>query len=278
MLISIGIPVYNAEKYLKKAIDSVLNQTYTQFELIIVDDGSTDGSLAIVQSYADPRIKLVSDGKNLSLSPRLNQIARIAKGKYLVRMDADDVMHHQRLEIQLKILEQHPNIDVLGSNCYIIDANDKVLGIRRPIAKNTISPVKEFIHPTIMGKKQWFLDYPYDEKAIRIEDLELWKRASKSNFYEYYEPLLFYRELDQKVYQKHYKSIKPIFYLIIKNIRTNQYSLSFYWLKTYLAVYVKTAVYYVLYLLKKEHILIKNRFVSMKNNEEIQSFYNQIES
>ena len=179
-------------------------------ELILVDDGSKDNSFKIAKQYEqqDKRIRVISDGLNRKLPARLNQIIREAKGKYIARMDADDIMHPQRLQRQFEILENHPNIDVLGTNAYVIDENNLVFGIRY---KNHVglSKVEHFIHPTIMGKKQWFLDNPYDEKAIRIEDAELWYRTkSFSNFMITNEPLLFYREFGNNYYKKYFQICK----------------------------------------------------------------------
>ena len=122
-MVTIGLPFYNAEKYLALAIESVLQQTYTDWELLLLDDGSTDNSLSIAQSYAqkDSRIKVISDGKNKNLATRLNELPSLAQGLYLARMDADDMMHPARIERQLAVLETHPEIDVLGTNAYIIN-------------------------------------------------------------------------------------------------------------------------------------------------------------
>jgi len=108
-MISIGISIYNAEKYLVDAINSVLEQTYENWELVLVDDGSTDNSLKIAQEFAikDNRIRVISDGLNKKLPARLNQIINEAKYDYIARMDADDVMHPQRLEKQLQFLEKN---------------------------------------------------------------------------------------------------------------------------------------------------------------------------
>ena len=127
-MVTIGLPFYNAEKYLALAIESVLQQTYTDWELLLLDDGSTDDSLSIAQSYAqkDSRIKVISDGKNKNLATRLNELPSLAQGLYLARMDADDIMHPARIERQLAVLKTHPEIDVLGTNAYIINDENAV--------------------------------------------------------------------------------------------------------------------------------------------------------
>ena len=258
-LITIGIPIYNAEDFLADAIKSILAQSYQNFELILVNDGSKDNSLEIAKDFAkqDSRIRVISDGLNRKLPARLNQIIREAKGKYIARMDADDIMHPQRLQRQFEILENHPNIDVLGTNAYVIDENNLVFGIRY---KNHVglSKVEHFIHPTIMGKKQWFLDNPYDEKAIRIEDAELWYRTkSFSNFMITNEPLLFYREFGNNYYKKYFQANGSAMHIL------NKYPEDKFWKNFFLSNKVKGSMYKILNVIGKEQILIEKR------NEEV---------
>lgn len=253
--ISIGIPIYNAEAYLAESIKSVLAQTYSYWELMLVDDGSTDGSLKIAHDFAakDKRIRVVSDGLNKKLPKRLNQIIREAKGDYIARMDADDIMHPQRLQRQFEILENNPNIDVLGTNAYVIDENNLVFGIRY---KNQVglSKVEHFIHPTIMGKKQWFLDNPYDEKAIRIEDAELWYRTKQfSNFMMTNEPLLFYREFGNNYFKKYFQANDSAIHIL------NKYPEDKFWKNFFLLNKIKGSVYKIFNMIGKEQILIERR-------------------
>lgn len=258
-MISVGIPFFNAQTYLKDAINSVLSQTYQEWELILVDDGSIDNSFEIAREFElqDKRIKVFSDGENRNLANRLNQIAKLASMRYLVRMDADDIMHPQRLQRQFEILENYPNIDVLGTNAYVIDENNLVFGIRY---KNQVglSKVEHFIHPTIMGKKQWFLDNPYDEKAIRIEDAELWYRTKQfSNFMMTNEPLLFYREFGNNYYKKYVQANGSAMHIL------NKYPEDKFWQNFFLSNRIKGSIYKILNVIGKEQILIEKR------NEEV---------
>ena len=254
-MISVGIPFFNAQTYLKDAVNSVLSQTYQEWELILVDDGSTDNSFEIAREFElqDKRIKVFSDGENRNLANRLNQIAKLASMRYLVRMDADDIMHPQRLQKQFEILENYPNIDVLGTNAYVIDENNLVFGIRY---KNQVglSKVEHFIHPTIMGKKQWFLDNPYDEKAIRIEDAELWYRTKQfSNFMMTNEPLLFYREFGNNYYKKYFQANGSAMHIL------NKYPKDKFWKNFFLSNKVKGSMYKILNVIGKEQVLIDRR-------------------
>lgn len=254
-LISVGIPFFNAEKFLSKAIESVISQSYDNWELLLLDDGSNDGSLEIAKRFEqhDNRVKVFSDGKNKGLGARLNELAMLSNGEYIARMDADDIMHPQRLETQLQILTDNPSIDVLGTNAYVIDENDLVFGMRYRQQSGLIK-VEHFIHPTIMGKKQWFLDNPYDEKAIRIEDAELWYRTkSSSNFYITYEPLLFYREFGNNYYKKYFQANGSAMHIL------NKYPEDKFWKNFFLSNKIKGSVYKIFNMIGKEQILIERR-------------------
>lgn len=219
-LVTIGLSVYNAEKYLYLAIDSVLKQTFVNFEFIIIDDGSTDGSVAIVKSFKDDRILFISDGMNKGLPFRLNQIVDLAKGDYVARMDADDIMFPERIATQIEIMINNPKIDVLGTNAFSIDENNNVNGIKIAYDEKNIKlkDTKTFIHPTIIGKKEWFIRNPYDLKANRIEDAELWLRTSKKSVFKVYDkPLLYYRDFGENYYKKYFNALKSMPYLIKKN-------------------------------------------------------------
>lgn len=258
-MITVSIPFFNAEKFLSKAIESVISQSYDNWELLLLDDGSNDGSLEIAKGFEqkDNRIKVFSDSKNKGLGARLNELAALSNGEYIARMDADDIMHPKRLETQLQILKDNPNIDVLGTNAYVIDENNLVFGIRY---KNQVglSKVEHFIHPTIMGKKQWFLDNPYDEKAIRIEDAELWYRTkSFSNFMITNEPLLFYREFGNNYYKKYFQANGSAMHIL------NKYPEDKFWKNFFLLNKIKGSIYKILNVIGKEQILIERR------NEEV---------
>ena len=258
-MITVSIPFFNAEQFLSKAIESVISQSYDNWELLLLDDGSNDGSLKIAKGseQQDNRIKVFSDSKNKGLGARLNELAALSKDEYIARMDADDIMHPNRLETQLQILKDNPNIDVLGTNAYVIDENDLVFGMRYKENSGLIK-VEHFIHPTIMGKKQWFLDNPYDEEAIRIEDAELWYRTkSFSNFMMTNEPLLFYREFGSSYYKKYFLANSSAEHIL------NKYPNDNFWRNFFLLNKMKGSTYKLLNLLGKEQVLIDRR------NEEI---------
>lgn len=185
-LVTIGIPAYNAEKFIASAIKSVINQSFQDWELIITDDGSTDRTLDIIHSFQDPRIKLFSDGINRGISFRLNQEIDLARGKYFMRMDADDLMLPDRIERQVNYLDTHPDVDMIGGGAIIIDDENQIIGQRRTNRPMQIDQKKwlegnGFIHPTVIGKIDFFKKLKYSIEFSGVEDVHLWMRASKEN-------------------------------------------------------------------------------------------------
>ena len=191
-LVTIAIPIYNAEKYIRYAIQSCINQTYKNWELLLMCDGSNDRSTSIAKEMAlcDHRLKVVDDGTNKGLIYRLNQSIQLAKGDYYARMDADDIMCITRIEEELKYLIEHPDVDVVGTSIMSIDSDNNIIG-----SGYMEGHVSGFVHPTVMGKISWFRSNKYCDWAHRAEDFELWNRTySQSTFYAIGKPLLFYRE------------------------------------------------------------------------------------
>lgn len=262
-LVTVAIPFFNAQDFLSQAIESVFSQTYQDWKLLLIDDGSTDNSLNIAMKYEnDRRVIIHSDGKNRNLGFRLNQIPSLVDSKYLVRMDADDIMHPERIEKQLKVLESNPEIDVLGTNAYSIDANNLVQGIRLKFSDNDIiKKVQAFIHPTIMAKTLWFENNPYDIKAQRIEDAELWFRSgNRFNFQILTEPLLFYREFGNNYYKKYFKGFPAMLYVLKKH------SYNFQLMKFAFKYYLSGMVYFLYNLFGREMVLVKGRNAVLMNN------------
>ncbi|MEW5956402.1 MAG: glycosyltransferase family A protein [Chloroflexota bacterium] len=199
MCVSIGLPFYNNEQTLADAIRSVFAQTFSDWELILIDDGSFDGSLSIAQAVDDPRVRVLSDPANKGLSFRLNQITALAQGTYIARMDADDLMHPERLAYQIHYLETHPGVDLVGTGTYTIDAACQPVGLRGvgvlEVKPQAVLNGKFMIHPTVVGRADWFRRNPYRESYRRSQDVELWCRTGQySNFANLPALLYFYRE------------------------------------------------------------------------------------
>jgi glycosyltransferase involved in cell wall biosynthesis len=194
------MPVCNCEDTLYLAIRSVLLQTYAHWELILIDDGSSDETSCVARSFCDNRIRILSDGKSLGLPNRLNEAIQLSKGKYFARMDGDDVAYPERLERQVAFMEQHPETDLLGAWAIVFKGTGLPVGKRRgPETHASICkyPFAGFriCHPTYMGRLEWFRRYHYREEASRWEDQELLLRSYRfSRFANIPEVLLGYRE------------------------------------------------------------------------------------
>ncbi len=197
--ISIGIPFKDPGPYFELALKSVFAQTYNDWELILVDDGSTDDSLSLARALKDTRVRVYSDGINRGLSVRLNQIAELAQAPYCARMDADDVMHPERIAKQYKVLCNSNGNTVAGTAAYSINTRSQVVG-GKPVPMKPLSGFgvrHSFVHPSIAASTAWFRRNPYSTKScyLRGEDAELWCRTkSNSEFVHLPEKLLFYRE------------------------------------------------------------------------------------
>lgn len=219
--ISIGIPFWNSEATLPDAITSVLAQTFHDWELILLDDGSTDGSMRICQAVADSRVRAISDGKHLGLVERLNQIASIARGQILARMDSDDIMHPDRIAQQVDFIASNPGIDVVSTGIYSTTSEGSILGKWLPPAHGEVSirPISHncIMHPTVVARTRWFRDNPYDPEFVRGEDRELWCRAAVrgTRFGFIRRPLLFYRQPKDPL-SKYRETARTVIRMVLK--------------------------------------------------------------
>jgi len=191
------MPVYNGDEYLQEAIASILNQTYTDFEFLIIDDASLDKSVDVICGYSDNRIRLIRNKRNLGISKTLNRGLRLARGKYVARMDADDISHPERLQAQITFLDEHPSIGLCGTSvtyigdyegvCTVPESHEAILA--RMVFSNILP------HPTIVLRMDLLSQHAlqYDEFCA-AEDYDLWIRLSKfTRFANINSPLLRYR-------------------------------------------------------------------------------------
>ena len=205
MKVSIGIPFYNPGDVFKESILSVLNQSFTDFELILLNDGSVDNSLAIAQSFNDPRIRVVSDGENQGLPARLNQLIDLSQGEYIARMDADDLISQDKIAQQVAMLENDSSINLVSTGICSITNDNQVVGYRLPLldkhqgwlVSDTIFGLAGIAHATILARKSWYQRNRYNPNAKLMEDYQLWIDASiKQDLAVGYlkAPVYFYRE------------------------------------------------------------------------------------
>lgn len=181
-LISILMPVFNAERTVKAALRSILAQTVEDWELIVIDDGSQDATLTKVRSLAEPRIKLIDGSANLGLAVRLNQAIALSGGRYLARMDADDIAYPERFATQVKFMLDHPECDLVGAAVLIFDDSGAVQGkfpVRVTHEEICAAPWSGFPlpHPTWFGKRTWFVEFGYRPDYKKTQDQDALLRA-----------------------------------------------------------------------------------------------------
>ena len=197
--VSVLMPTYNAEKYLKEAVNSILNQTFSDFELIVIDDASKDKTRSILNSYQDPRVKIL-DGPCRGIAAALNLGLDHAKGEYIARMDADDISMPQRFAKQVRFLDIHPEIGLCGTLAMMFtkDGDYQLFGTKHLEHMGLLDQLYDTVvcHPTVMFRRELFARYGlrYNEAYKTAEDQELWARALRyTKFYGIQEMLLRYR-------------------------------------------------------------------------------------
>lgn len=187
-LITIAMSVRNCGPTVAMAVQSILNQTFSDWEMIIINNGSTDETLSELSRFQDPRIAIHSDGLSKGLPARLNEALSLASGRYFARMDGDDVSYPQRLEMQLAYLRIHQEVDVLGGGVMVFGKNGHALGVRMPPEGHSeicCRPYAGFsvAHPTFFGRTEWFRRFGYREMADRCEDQDLLLRAFRTSHF-----------------------------------------------------------------------------------------------
>jgi len=199
--ITVLMAVYNGEKFLKEAINSILSQTFVEFEFLIINDGSIDGTDSIIKNLQDERITYVINEKNIGCVQSFNKGMLLAKADIIARMDADDISKPTRLKKQFDFLNDNPEIDIIGSHITLIDETSEKIGSHAyPISNNEIKANllfgSPFAHPSVMFKNDKFriFNLSYLEEYKHAEDYDLWQRALiKLKGANYDEPLLDYR-------------------------------------------------------------------------------------
>lgn len=181
--ISVVMSVYNSAKFIKTAVQSILNQTYTDFEFIIINDGSTDKSMQIIESFADERIVLIDKAQNDGLIAALNDGLEAVKGEYIARMDADDESLPERFKLQIEFMQNHPETDILGTAMFFIDGNKiRIIKPKETHAEclNALFGGVCIMHPTVMIRKTALDKIKYNEKYKTAEDYKLWVDLAKN--------------------------------------------------------------------------------------------------
>jgi len=182
--VTVLMSAYNSASFILEAVESILKQNWTDFEFLIIDDGSNDNSVDIIRHYQDERINLILNESNIGLTASLNRGLSIAKGKYIARMDADDIAEPNRLSSQVNFLEQHPEIGILGSQCFLFDGTSPESHSIYYVPNNDLEIRwnsllnNPFAHPTVMLRREILIRYglTYDETFKTAQDYEFWTR------------------------------------------------------------------------------------------------------
>jgi glycosyltransferase involved in cell wall biosynthesis len=194
--ITVLMPVYNAERFLREAIESILSQSYRNFEFLVIDDGSTDHSVEIVKSYSDPRIRFIQNEQNLGVSATLNKGIDLAKTDLIARMDADDISYPKRLQKQYEYMLVHPDCALLSTWCRVVTEDRQFIRLEHYRTKfyyYNLTFECVIYHPTIMFRKSMIeavgkYSMPYSE------DFDLfWRTSTYYKISNLMEPLLDYR-------------------------------------------------------------------------------------
>lgn len=182
-LVSVVIPCYNSKKYIVKCLQSVLNQTHTNLEIIVIDDASTDKSVEIISKIEDKRLKIIQNQSNKGIVFCLNEGIKVAQGKYIARLDTDDFMQRDRIEKQVAFLSENQEYAMVGSHHILVDEKENVLQyVSFPETYEEIQIFKYFLnpisHPTTMFKASVFEEFTYSEEYLHCEDYALWFQIS----------------------------------------------------------------------------------------------------
>lgn len=279
VLISVLMPVYNGEKYLNAAIESVLNQTYKNFELFIINDGSIDSTKLILDSYSDSRIKIIDNVTNKGLIYSLNKGIELSTGKYIARMDADDISLPERFDKQITFLESNLSISILATSLILIDQLDREIGywdedrhnVSETKIKETLPIINCIGHPTVMMRRNDVHEIGYKNVFKNNEDWGLWLHILSQNkrIAKLPEILLKYRihpssttvstnklGVEKKIIQFKYKYLK--YKLINFNLKNTDWVV--------LKSFVKESIKYAL---QKTIPSVYNRFIVLKNLNKI---------
>ncbi len=223
-LISVIMPVYNTANFLGAAIQSILDQSFEDFELIIIDDASTDHSGTVISEFKDERIRKYRNEKNLGLAITLNKAIRLSAGKYIARMDGDDISLPNRFELQISALKKEADRVVVCSTCQLIDEEGKKIGnwkddkkyLKTDQIRSRLPMNNCIVHPSVMVTKDIITDFFYDPVQHESEDYDLWLRMSSDGirFVKIPEALVQHRIRKESFTRKRQKNVHGKLFIV----------------------------------------------------------------
>lgn len=211
--LSVVMPTYNAAEYIERSLESILRQSFEDYELIIIDDGSTDGTIELIEKQEDDRIHLIQREDENGITSALNRGIDETRGQYVARHDADDWSSPDRFDKQITYLESHPDVALLGTGAYLVDEDGQQISRRRvlenPRVENLIEH-NEFVHGSVMMRQDALADLGgYDERFVTAEDYDLWLRlADAYSVANIDEPLYQLRQHDESIYGSNLETLK----------------------------------------------------------------------
>lgn len=221
-IVTVLMPVFNGMEYLAEAINSILQQSFKNFELLIINDGSTDGSIDLIKSFTDTRIRIIQNEKNYGLVYTRNRGLKEARGKYIAMLDCDDLALSNRLSLQVNFLNQNPNYGLVGSQILMIDAGGQQVGKEDYNAHSDLIPSILFFNnylaqSSVMIRQDLIKNYEYQKEYPPAEDYDLWVRLSRVTKIKILQkPLVKYRlhtnNVSVKKAQEGAKAVKKILY------------------------------------------------------------------
>lgn len=212
-LVTVVMPVYNAGPYLRQAVLSIVRQSFGDWELLVIDDASTDGAVGSIADIDDTRIRVVANARNLGLAATLNVGIDLARGEFIARMDQDDIAYPERLERQLALLRADPALDLVAVRCLTISPSGEALGLLPWAQTHEALAARPWLgfylpHPTWMARTAWYRRHRYHLPEIHLsEDQELLLRShAESRFATVPEVLFAYRIRERKDWRRQARS------------------------------------------------------------------------
>jgi len=265
------MPAYNTEKYIQNSIESILNQSYINFELIIIDDGSIDQTLNIINSFKDKRIHFYQNKTNIGIIESLNKAIDVANGEYIARMDADDIAHIDRLKLQFHEFKKNEALILCGSWYKVLYNKSIIKKVKLPTNSNEIKARllfnNQICHPSVMIKSNHLKKFKYNIKHIGCEDFGLWNvLKDKGDFVNIPLPLLTYRLHNTNIsLQKNSKKDSAIYDIISENIFKK------YKYRIHTNFFTKNDIYKIFDLMKlnEYHNYERSEFLSLLSSKNI---------